>query len=427
VGESELELSPELRALKEKIRDTISIYERRQQNARDNTPWEVMHAFVAFNVRTQIRREGPQGTPVNAIGWVLWGQPCRGQPILSLVNGRPHAEMGVGVQGHPGQLLAILAQSRVSLETPLKVQGRDFTLQDLLEEEKLDCRANTELTFRLIAFCHYLDLNETWKSRDGQTWSIPRIIKEELKAPIRGAACGGCHRLFGLTYAYRQRLKRGEPLDGEYARAKKYIEDYQKYAWSIMNPDGSFSTQWFWRAENKPDIDRKIQTTGHVLEWLILSQSDAELRSPRMVKMLDFIATHLKADPRREWKLGPLGHALHALVMYDERIFHAPKVPPEFVAQKPRRTDLPAPQPLPNSGHGPSSGPRPEPGARNHELGPPTFPLDLPSFAPPQNLQPERAPGKEKADQGQEDENPALGKGPRLEPPSALREEPARD
>ncbi len=192
----------------------------------------------------------------------------------------------------------------MNIDTPLKIQGRDFTLRDLLEEERLGCRPNTELTFRLIALSHYFDLDETWTSSDGQEWSIPRLIQEELKQPIRGAACGGTHRLFGLTYAYQQRLKRGQPLDGEYARAKAYIESYQKYAWSLMNPDGTFSTAWFNKGENRSDVDRKIQTTGHVMEWLILSQTDAELRSPRMIRAMDYLATQLKKDPQHEWKLG---------------------------------------------------------------------------------------------------------------------------
>ncbi|MGC4004537.1 MAG: hypothetical protein QM811_16010 [Pirellulales bacterium] len=109
-------LTPELQRLQRKIEETLAIYEQRHQNTRDNTPWEVMHAFVAFNVRTQIRRDGPNGVPVNAIGWVLWGQAMHGQPLLTLANGKPHAEIGVGVQGHPGQLAAIL-RNRASVST----------------------------------------------------------------------------------------------------------------------------------------------------------------------------------------------------------------------------------------------------------------------------------------------------------------------
>jgi hypothetical protein len=163
----------------------------------------------------------------------------------------------------------------------------------------------------------------TWRSRDGQAWSIPRLINAEIKAPVRGAACGGTHRLFGISYAYKAREKEGRPLDGEFLRAKQYINSYQRYAFSLQNPDGSFSTEWFARRDNRPDVERKIQTTGHITEWLVFSRSDEQLREPALRKAVDFLATSLANEPNRAWSIGPLGHALHALLMYDERVFQS--------------------------------------------------------------------------------------------------------
>ncbi len=323
---AEPDLTPEQLSLRQRVRDTLSLYSTKHLNTRDHSPWEVMHGFVSYNVQAQIRRDGPTGTPVNAIGWLLWGGRCNGQQIITLRGGKPHAEEGPGVQGHPAQLLAILAQSRVSAKTPMKIGGKDFTLQDLINEEKLDCRPGTELTFKLIGLTHYLKTDEKWTSRDGQEWSIPRLIREEIKQPVRGAACGGTHRLFGLSYAYKTRAKRGEPVDGEYLRAKNYIADYHRYTRSLQNPDGSFSTEWFARRGDRSDIDRKIQTTGHILEWLVFSLNDEQLASPKTMKAVDFIARTLYEDQQRTWSIGPMGHALHALMMYDERVFR-PRTP----------------------------------------------------------------------------------------------------
>ncbi|MDZ4820371.1 MAG: hypothetical protein SGJ20_15505 [Planctomycetota bacterium] len=319
--------SPEQLALRKRIHNALGIYSTKHLNTRDNTPWEIMHAFVAYNIPTTIRRDGPSGQEINAIGWLLWGGRCQGQTILTTINGRPYAQIGPGVQGHPAQLLAILAQSRVSAKTPMLLDGKNFTLQDLIDEEKLDCRANTELTFKLISLAHYLPTDSVWKSRDGQDWSIPRLIGEEIRQPIRGAACGGTHRLFGLSYAYKMRLKRGEPVTGEYLRAQKYIEDYHRYADSLQNSDGSFSTEWFARRGDRQDLDRKIQTTGHILEWLVFSMTDEQLREPDTVRAVNFIASNLQQNPDRVWSIGPLGHALHALMMYDERVFQKPRQP----------------------------------------------------------------------------------------------------
>jgi hypothetical protein len=280
-----------------------------------------MHAFVAFNTQTRIRRDGPSGPEVNAIGWMLEGGRFRGQQMLTLQHGRHHAQEGVGVQGHPAQLLAILAQSRVAPDTPMRLDGQDFTVKDLIDEEMLTCRAGSELTFKLISLSHYLPSDAVWRSRDGQSWSIPRLLNAEIQAPIRGAACGGTHRLFGITYAYQVREQEGRPVDGEFARARQYMDSYRRYAWSLQNPDGSFSTEWFARRGNRPDLERKIQTTGHITEWLVLSLTKDQLREPRAIKSVDFLATSLANEPNRPWSIGPLGHALHALVMYDERVF----------------------------------------------------------------------------------------------------------
>jgi hypothetical protein len=319
--QSDLQISSELLELRTRIRSVLAHYQTRQLNTRDHTAWDVMHAIVAYNVRTEMRRDGPSGPPVNAIGWLLWGGRCRGQQMLTLSRGRPHAAEGVGVQGHPAQLLAILAQSRAGVDMPMRIDGKDFVLQDLIDEEMLNCRADSELTFKLISFAHYLKSDATWRSRDGQAWSIPRLINAEIKSPIRGAPCGGTHRLFGITYAYKTREKEGQPVDGEFQRARQYIESYQKYTWSLANDDGSFSTEWFARRGNRPDIDRKVQTSGHILEWLAFSLSDEQLREPRTVKSVKFIVDSLSREPNRAWSIGPLGHALHALQIYDERLF----------------------------------------------------------------------------------------------------------
>jgi hypothetical protein len=161
----------------------------------------------------------------------------------------------------------------------------------------------------------------TWTTPDGENWSIERLVREELKAPIRGAACGGTHRLMGYAYAVKKRIQKGKPVTGDFLRAQKYLQDYHRYTFSLQNPDGSFSTAWFERKANEPSIDRKIKTTGHISEWISFSLSDEELRDPRMVKAIDFLATTMLTNDGHTWEIGPLGHALHALLLYEERVF----------------------------------------------------------------------------------------------------------
>ncbi len=313
--------TPRFDRLRASIARTLATYQRRPLNTAQHTPWEVMHGFIAFGIPTQIRVGGPAGDLVNAIGWSNMGGRCRGQVMLAAADDRLMALKGVGVQGHSAQYLAILAQCRVAANSPIILNSRKFTVTDLIAEEKLSCRPNTELTFALIGLAHYLPTDATWKSRDGRSWSLARLVEEEIEQPIRGAPCGGTHRLFGLAYGCQRRLRATGQLDGAYLRADKYVRDYQNFTLTkLQNRDGSFSTEWFkYPADRRDDVDRKIQTTGHILEWLVGSLDQDKLYDPRVVAAAEFLSAALAKDPSREWKLGPLGHALHALNIYQER------------------------------------------------------------------------------------------------------------
>jgi len=328
-------LRPELVPLRTKMRAVLTTYEQKQLNTRDNTCWEVMHALIAFGVKTNIRRGGPDGDRVNAIGWLCWGNRCQNLPLVTTQGNHLFVGIGPDIQGHPGQFLGMLAQSRVKADYPIEIGGKHFKVADLIEDEKLDCRSGTELTFKLIAMTHYLPSDATWQSRYGDQWDIPRLVREEIAAPVNGAACGGTHRLYGLSSAYKMREFRGEPVDGEYARAKKYILDYQKYTLTrLQNPDGSLSTDWFKQPGDRNDVERKLQTTGHMLEWLVWSLTAEQLEHPRTLKTVEYLTNLLYNSPNRKWHIGSLGHALHALVMYDERVFQMYDEPAS-VAKKP--------------------------------------------------------------------------------------------
>ncbi len=312
----------EFALLQKQVERTLDLYKRRPLSTIENTPWEVMHGFIAFGIPSQLR-VGRSGTLVNSIGWMNMGGRCRGQVMLVPAGDLPTGLIGYGVQGHLAQYLAILAQCRVAKESPLKLQGRDYTVADLVEQEQLCCRSGVELTFTLIALSHYLPTDEVWQSREGETWTLERLVEEELAQPVRTAACGGTHRLFALSYACQRRREATGSLDGAFKRADKFVREYQVFALSkLQNSDGSFSTEWFkYPADRTDDIDRKVQTTGHILEWLVASVDQPMLYHPRIVHATSFLARAMASDPNREWKIGPMGHALHALTVYQERVW----------------------------------------------------------------------------------------------------------
>ncbi len=310
--------SPQMLRLRDRIRSCLMYYYQRPENIAQRSPWGIMHSLIAFGVDTEILAGNQR---VNAIGWLCYNRPCRGMQLLHLEDGYVTPRNGPGYQGHEGQLLSMLALSRVKSTYPMRVEGKLFTVEDLIEYEKWTCRPRTELTFKLIGLSHYLPSDATWESKWGEQWSIPRLIREELTQPINGSTCGGTHRLIGYSMAVKVRQKRGEPIDGQWLRAEKYVDAYHKYVIKLQNRDGSFSTSWLKQRDSSGEIDRRIQTTGHILEWLAFSLPEDELTDPRIVAAVNYLNNAMLSNRARQWEIGPRGHALCALALYNERVF----------------------------------------------------------------------------------------------------------
>ena len=308
-----------MQMLKWKIREALAWHFEHPQKVTDRSPWGVMHAMLPYGVDSQII--DANGRRQNAVGFLCYNYAARGQRLFYLKDGKIAANIGPGLQGHRGQFLAMLAQSKIDPAYPMRIEGKPFKVSDLIEYEKFSCEAGTELTFKLIAFSHYLPHDATWKNFQGEEWDFSRLIREELKQPVVGAACGGTHRMTGFSHAAHLHVKREQPLEGQWLRASKYVDSYHDYAFTLQNRDGSFSTNWFASRGELPDPGRRLQTGGHILEWLVYSLPEERLAEPQVVKGVEYIAGLLNEGHNTKWEIGPLGHALHALALYDERMF----------------------------------------------------------------------------------------------------------
>ncbi|MCU0958838.1 MAG: hypothetical protein MUF48_01925 [Pirellulaceae bacterium] len=327
------DLSPAMLRLRDKVRTCLSYYYQRPERVEERSPWGIMHSLISYGVDTELLAGNQR---VNAIGWLCYNRPCRGITLMTVNDGQlAMKQNGPGYQGHDGQLLSMLALSGVPSTYPIRVDGHEFTVADLVAYEQRMCKPKSELTFQLIGIAHYCPSDATWQSATGVSWDIPRMIREELAQPIQGAACGGTHRLIGLSMAVKTRQKRGEPLDGQWLRAAKFTASYQVHALKLQNRDGSFSTQWLARRDDTGPPERRLQTTGHILEWLAFSLPEKDLTDPRIVKSVNYLAT-LLMQRDRQWEVGPRGHALRALALYNERVFgDKPGQRRELLARRP--------------------------------------------------------------------------------------------
>ena len=316
-------LTAEMIVRRDKIEHCLASYYPAHVNADILRPWSIMHGLIAFGQDTLILTGDKR---IDAVDYLCANGRGNDRRILHVKNGKLQARKGDGYQGHHGQLLSMFAQSNVPIDHPIEVDGKSFTVADLVELEKKSCRTRTELTFQLIGLAHYLDPDDRWKNSQGQNWNIPRMISEEIVQPINGAACGGTHRLMGLSYAVQKRKESGKPLSGQWQRANNYIEQYHKHALKLQNKDGSFSTDWFVGLSDSGKNADKLKTTGHILEWLVFSMTPEQLQDPQIDDAVDFLAEVMVDAPKNKIgvgprDVGPKGHALRALRLYETTVF----------------------------------------------------------------------------------------------------------
>lgn len=343
-------LSPALTALRDRVRRTLAGFYRQSFSTRGNTPSDILYFCLPYGCQTEVLHGTGAGARLNGITCLCWNYPCAGFELLKISHGHVAPRVGYGLQAKPSQFLATLALSRVPGDYPVRVGQQVGTVGDIVAFEQATCQSGTEMSLKLVGLAYYVPPDATWKNTTGEEWSLERMVGEELAQPIVTASGGGTFRLLGLAYAVARRAESGLPVEGQYARARKFLDEFESYALSLQNGDGSWHPYIFAVRGSSKDLMGNLRSTGLVASWLTVSLSDEEVESARMIRAIDFLNTHLSG---RRWETASMAprdiatmmHALHALALYDARVFKPRDPAPEETApageapaEKPQRT-----------------------------------------------------------------------------------------
>ena len=254
------------------VQDAIDITTRRYLSGEVHTPWQIMHGLLALRQDYRIKRKGEK---VSALDWVSQGATYRGEPWFQKTRygGRAHPFSRPKVfEGHPNQTLAILAMADVPADHKLVTTGtQTITVKDLVRNAQMEVKTGEEVTWTLWALSHYLGPDASWRNKNGESWSIERMVRIQTQEPVSRAACGGSHGLFALTFARNVYLKSGKPLRGVWLAADQKIQRYIREAQANQNRDWSFSTNYFSGRRYSRDFETRLNTSGHTLEFLVLA------------------------------------------------------------------------------------------------------------------------------------------------------------
>ena len=84
-----------------------------------------------------------------------------------------------------------------------------------------------------------------------------------------------------------------------------------------------------------------------------------------MTAAAEYLTNLLSRNRHRNWKIGPLGHALHGLVMYEDRMFGKRSSTVPQIAKPPRKPERTAMLPKKDSTAKPSKADSPSPQDRD--------------------------------------------------------------
>ncbi len=322
-------------ALKERTFAAIDQARRRELRT-DNGFWTIFHALLGLGPSVQLK-DPVLGLPVNALDYVRNGGRVRGMFFLPTEDG---VEVEGGetfvAQGHQDQFIAEMSQWKIPVDLPFTVNNRKYTFNDFVKNAQ--ARASVipkpgmppqELEWTILVLGQYRGVDlPRWTNRFGESLTLEDLLRAELKKPVEDCACGGTHKLFGLTWVYHLHLQKGGKREGVWQEVADTLLLYQQKAKQYQNPDGSFSTSFFRGPGNDPSMQLRMNTTGHTLEWLSLWLTDEELKQQWVQDAANALAMMFLNIQGQAMESGTLYHAVHGLLIYYARVFDADRLGP---------------------------------------------------------------------------------------------------
>ncbi len=315
-------------ALRQRIEAAIDTVRRRQLRT-DNGFWTVFHGILGLGPSVKLL-DPVTGKEVNALDYLAAGGKVPGVRFIPTPTGLD-VETGPGTfikQGHQDQFVAEMVEWGVSPQRKFVVDGKDYTFDDFLRFSKARASVQTpqELEWALVIIGTRYGTDISWTNAFGENLRFEDLVRAELGKDVDKATCGGTHLLFGLSWVYHLHLQHGGEATGVWKELADRTAAYKKKALELQNADGSFSTDFFRDRANAPDLTLRINTTGHIFEWLSLALSDEELREPWMQAAASTLAMMFLENERTGIEGGSMYHAVHGLLIYTSRVYGSDKL-----------------------------------------------------------------------------------------------------
>jgi len=300
--------------------------------------WAVFHGILGTGFEaTLFDRE--VGKKINAIDYIRQGGKLTGLKFTKTDDGIDVLiTPGIGTgQGHQDQFISEMGQWGMPADKEFLVDGKKYPFLDFCKQSKAQASVKAdppqELTWAITIigqyFPEYAWTNKPWTNNRGEQLTYEDVVRYELNEPVgKDAACGGTHRLFGLTWAHHLHQINGGKTTGVWKEVADKLDQFKSKAREVQNSDGCFSSEYL--SNKGPGKD--LGASGHIVEWLALAMTDDELKQPWVEDAVNAVVQMIFDKSKQAVETGELYHAAHGLHMYYNRVFgplgkHEPLIP----------------------------------------------------------------------------------------------------
>ena len=318
-------------SLQERLEAAIKQVQQRELLT-TNAFWTVFHGILGLGPEVELLNP-ETGKRVKALDYICAGGEIPGLTFEPKKYGLDvHTGPAFVGQGHQDQFVCEMAQWGMKKDQKFVVFGKDYTFEDFLRHSKMRVKLKAkplqELSWTILIIGQFYGTDYTWTNSEGEKLHFEDLVRYEMSQRMdpKAAACGGTHRLFGLSWVLHQHLRRGGQKKGVWKELDNYLANYKNLARQFQNADGSFSTNYFYGPGNSTDKQQCLSTTGHIFEWLSLALTDEELKEDwvnRAANALSMIFMDIQDQPMEG---GTLYHAVHGLIIYYARVYGVEKL-----------------------------------------------------------------------------------------------------
>jgi hypothetical protein len=328
--------------LRNDVRRTIEYY----QNAvalTDTPNWARLHTLLLFGESAWAHRTNST-VLARLFPRIVDDAGQKGGPFV-LRLGVPVPNRGgqnFNFEQHRDQFLHLLSMGGVPLNAPLRIEGQEFNVLDLLNYSLKESRCTGDVSWTISAYAYYLAPGDRWTNKFGESLTFKDLLGYAVHSP--SPSCGGAHRLFGFARVLaREELRAAPELRELIPQLTAILEDEWEFMRRRQNPDGSLPlTRIMLEQAEKLGLptdpirlrDLRLLSNGHTLEWAATVFPPERLNEAWLAKGISRTAEDLKAivgsdirpvkdDIRlggREERYGSAAHAVSGLLRWYAKV-----------------------------------------------------------------------------------------------------------